>query len=61
MGRYRPPRRPIFRAWSVVAKFELDLAIMDEDVLIQQAENAGTYVGLGDYRPIYGRYEVQRI
>lgn len=62
IGRSRVMRcRPIFREWSLVAKFDLDLAIMDEDVLMEVAEKAGKYVGLGDYRPVYGRFKVERI
>lgn len=48
--------RPIFREWAVDAEGELDLAVLDLVELTQIAETAGHLVGLGDWRPRFGRF-----
>jgi hypothetical protein len=49
--------RPIFRQWSVEAEAYLDTNELDLDVLEQIADKAGLQVGIGDYRPRYGRFD----
>ena len=53
--------RPLFRKWSAVAVFDLDTGSVNEDVFIRIAEHAGQYVGIGDYRPRYGRFVVEKV
>jgi len=50
--------RPLFRNWS--AKFQVSVlsTVITEEALGQWLQNAGTYLGLGDYRPRYGRYDL---
>jgi hypothetical protein len=48
--------RPIFPEWSVEFEVEFDSAIIDPDVLTQILENAGRYIGLGEFRKLYGRF-----
>jgi len=48
--------RPIFSGWSAVLPVTVDPEIFDKDVLSQIWKAAGTYAGLGDMRPIYGRF-----
>lgn len=48
--------RPLFRNWRVDAEGVLDPNVLDLAELEQVAEMAGLYVGLGDWRPRYGRF-----
>jgi len=52
--------RPIFNIWECEFTIWLDTDKMNPEQLQQIVENAGNYVGLGDYRPRYGRFEVIR-
>lgn len=51
--------RPIFRSWSTEADGILDPGIIDVQELRQIAETAGSRIGLGDWRPRYGRYTAE--
>lgn len=55
--------RPIFTDWRTSAEGSLDEAILDFRTLVGIVEQAGMYVGLGDWRPRYGRFtaELERI
>lgn len=48
--------RPLFRNWSVSARGYLDPEVMNPDELAAAAERAGRLIGLGDWRPRYGRF-----
>ena len=52
--------RPFFKTWS--ASFQV--SILEEMVTLSMLKtwltNGGNFVGIGDYRPRYGRYEVQK-
>lgn len=48
--------RPIFPQWSVEADGTLDEAAMNYADLQAIAQRAGALVGMGDWRPKYGRY-----
>jgi hypothetical protein len=48
--------RPMFRTWKLEAHGEMDPAQLNLDVLEGIVTDAGAMVGLGDYRPRYGRY-----
>jgi hypothetical protein len=48
--------RPIFREWKTDAEGILDTNILDFTELQAIAETAGQLVGLGDWRPRYGRF-----
>lgn len=48
--------RPVFREWSVQADGLLDESQLDLDQLVQIAQNAGDFAGLGDWRPRFGRF-----
>ena len=51
--------RPIFREWAFEADLFVDPSIIDVDELTDVAANAGTLIGIGDYRMLYGRYSTQ--
>lgn len=48
--------RPVFRSWAVDVDAEVDPGMLALDVLESIVEDAGAKVGLGDYRPRYGRF-----
>jgi hypothetical protein len=50
--------RPMFPRWSLTVPLLFESAVIDERDLRAIAERAGIMVGLGDYRPRYGRFEV---
>lgn len=53
--------RPIFNEWS--CKFELwyDETRIDESTLFQVLQYAGNYIGVCDYRPKFGRFNVKQL
>lgn len=54
--------RPIFREWSLVASIGFDTAIISQRTLLEVAERAGQYIGIGNRRPnlggSFGRFSV---
>lgn len=48
--------RPQFREWRVAADAILDTNVLDLEDLKRITDTAGTMVGLGDWRPRYGRF-----
>lgn len=48
--------RPIFREWLTETEGILDPNILDFEDLRMIAETSGSIIGLGDWRPRYGRY-----
>lgn len=48
--------RPRFAAWATEATLVVDADALDGDDLTQIVEIAGSTVGLGDWRPIFGRF-----
>lgn len=49
--------RPMFRSWALDVDAELDPGLLAVDQLQAIVTDAGSMVGLGDYRPRYGRFE----
>lgn len=50
--------RPIFNEWGLKFDIDYDHELIDQDVLFGVFETSGARVGIGDYRPEYGRYSV---
>lgn len=50
--------RPVFAAWALTVAGELDTEVVDPGSFEQLAETAGRLVGLGDWRPRFGRFDV---
>ena len=48
--------RPIFRSWALDVDAEVDPGLLNLDTLRAIVTDAGSMVGLGDYRPRYGRF-----
>jgi hypothetical protein len=54
--------RPIFENWSIEATLQVDTRLVDATLLRRIVDDAGDYVGVGDFRPAkngpYGRFVV---
>lgn len=50
--------RPLFRNWQASYHVSLNEDIANEDQLRRWVENGGLFVGIGDWRPRHGRYEL---
>lgn len=48
--------RPVFVDWQLSLPVEVDPVVFDLDVLAAIWRDAGVYAGLGEMRPIYGRF-----
>lgn len=48
--------RPMFTDWRTSAEGTLDESVLDFRTLSTIVESAGLYIGLGDWRPRYGRF-----
>lgn len=51
--------RPHFRGWATEAEGFLDTALLDLEELRQIVEVSGSLVGLGDWRPRFGRFTAE--
>lgn len=60
VGQQRVMRcRPMFRDWSLTAEIYVDETQLDLADFRSIADNAGKFIGLGDWRPTYGRFVAQ--
>jgi hypothetical protein len=50
--------RPIFRHWVCMAEFQYDPDVLNRRDVEGIASAAGRFVGMGDWRPKHGRFEV---
>jgi len=48
--------RPIFRDWACELPVEVDPVVWDLDTLANCWKDAGVYAGIGEMRPVYGRF-----
>jgi len=51
--------RPIFRDWSLTFTIQFDENQVNDGDVMRALKDCGTQVGLCDYRPKYGRFEVE--
>ena len=51
--------RPIFRKWSCVCEIAFDPDTINREQVLKCLEDAGLYCGVGDYRPKFGRFDVE--
>jgi len=49
--------RPKFETWSCTFDLAFNPAIIDRREIVKAVEDAGAMVGLGDFRPRFGRFE----
>lgn len=50
--------RPIFRQWSLKATVMFNEEVVNESEVRKAITDAGALIGLGDYRPRFGRFNV---
>jgi hypothetical protein len=50
--------RPHFKNWKTKFKVSINEQVANEAQLKRWLEDAGSYVGIGDWRPRHGRYEL---
>lgn len=60
-GRKVMRTRPIFSGWAAELPVEIDPVIFDFDAIQNVWADAGLYAGLGDMRPVYGRFEASAL
>lgn len=53
--------RPLFKDWSATFEVSVLEEMAGTSTLKTWLTNGGNFVGLGDWRPRYGRYEVRKI
>lgn len=53
--------RPVFNKWTCIVTFNIDSALVNPSRLDEWMVVAGTQIGLGDWRPQYGRFSVERV
>jgi len=51
--------RPLFNGWSAQFAMSFDPEIFNRDEVISIMETAGKIIGIGDWRPRYGRFTVE--
>lgn len=51
--------RPIFLEWSCTATALLNPSVLSPDELSEIASDAGQMVGVGDWRPWHGRFNIE--
>jgi hypothetical protein len=51
--------RPHFKNWRTTFKVSVNEQVANEAQLKRWLEDAGAYVGIGDWRPRHGRYELE--
>jgi hypothetical protein len=51
--------RPIFRAWALSATVAINEDVVNVSEVKKALEDAGNLIGLGDYRPRFGRFTVE--
>jgi len=55
-----PKTRCIIPEWSVDIEFEVNTDFIDLETVLHFFNVAGSEIGLGDRRPVYGRFTVER-
>lgn len=53
--------RPVFKSWTAVVEVSVDDSIVNPDRLSDWFKIAGRYLGFGDWRPQFGRFEATRL
>lgn len=53
--------RPIFREWSCIVEVWFDEVRIDEKELMDIINYSGKYIGVCDYRPKFGRFNVKQL
>ena len=51
--------RPVFYKWSTECELVFDPESIDRSSVVKALEDGGTFCGVGDYRPKFGRFAVE--
>ena len=51
--------RPMFDNWAIEVQVAFDAEVINESDLLKAVTDAGNFVGLGDFRPRFGRFTVE--
>lgn len=51
--------RPLFRDWSASCTIFFDETVINREAVLKSASDGGQLVGIGDYRPKFGRFSVE--
>lgn len=51
--------RPMFKEWSAEFTLRFNEQLMNENEVIKCLKDAGDFCGIGDFRPKFGRFEVE--
>ena len=53
--------RPIFKKWALECEIMYDETSIDRSQIMKCLKDAGMYCGIGDYRPKFGRFDVDEV
>ncbi len=53
--------RPIFTEWEAITSVTINPELLNIENLLDYWKMAGNLVGIGDFRPLFGRYEVELV
>ena len=53
--------RPMFNKWTALVSVDYVAELVDRDMVLRAAEYGGQVVGLGDWRPRFGRFTVEEV
>lgn len=53
--------RPVFNSWSALIEVSIEDSIVDPSRLSYWFQIAGLYIGFGDWRPQFGRFEAKHL
>jgi len=53
--------RPVFREWSANVRLHIEPTLVNVARVDEWMRVAGTQIGIGDWRPQYGRFTAERL
>lgn len=53
--------RPVFNSWTAVVKVSVETSVVNPARVDDWMAVAGTQIGVGDWRPKFGRFQAQRL
>ena len=56
-----PRMRPIFQEWQAVIALNVEDTLINPARVLEWLVTAGTQIGVGDWRPKYGRFTVEKV
>ena len=53
--------RPIFNDWAAMITLNIEDTLVDTEQMDRWIQAGGQQVGIGDWRPVYGRFQAERL